>query len=433
MIDLKKAVFNSKLLRFAAFIIGFFMIYVVVWQSYYRKWNGLVLIFVLFFTGAMMFTAAAVWFEEKKGFFLKRLVKTDSLFLLATVALSFAIGYKMRRFRTLPPEIISFIAYTCSYFLMITVTAHIKEKSLFKSFCFWEFCKSRRKDRVFASVVTLAAISLLSIYAALTVPRPDFWFTFAVSYAAFAAVCYLCYYLTTLSDLYKKAVDDGLKSERMKIELISNVSHDLRTPLTSIINYIDLIKRLGIENPTLSEYIGVLEKKSRRMKTLAGDLVDASRAGSGDIKLTLERIDLAELTGQVAGDFDSLMIEAGLTFLINQEKVIIKADGEHLWRVMENVFANAVKYSLPGTRVYCFVGVLEGKAVFSLKNVSRDPLNISPETLTERFVRGDVSRTDEGSGLGLYIAKALAELMGAEFIINISGDLFEARVEFNEQ
>jgi len=430
---MKKIIINSRFVRVLSFLFGFLLAFLVVWVGDYNIINGEAAVAFLFiFMGVMAFTVMAVWKQDKQGFFLQNLVKIDYSFLALTMLLSFIIGLQLINFHILPNVITSFAVYTISYFLLVTSAAHIREKTLFKAFHLFGFLKNHRKNRVYFCVCIMAFASLIALYAAFnTVFFSFFVFLFITAYVSLAAFCYLCKYLMSLSEEYDKAVEERMKSERVKIELISNVSHDLRTPLTSIINYIDLIKRLGIENDSLNEYLAVLGNKSERMKTLANDLIEASKAGAGDITVSNEQIDLAELTGQVAGEFDSLMSEAGLTFVYNApQNLPINADGKQLWRVMENIFGNAVKYSLNGTRVYCFVGVLDGKAVFSLKNVSKEPLNISPDELTERFVRGDAARTGEGSGLGLYIAKALAELMGARFVIGISGDLFEASLEF---
>jgi len=438
---MKKWIINSKLVRAFAFLLGFIFAFMVIWDGEYygRSDEGAVEICLLLFCGVMAFTVVAVWKQEKHGGFLRKLVKLDYGFLAITVLMTFIIGLRLINLNHAPNEITSFAVYVVAYFLLITGAAHIRGKTLFKSFYIASFFKNHRKDCVFFCVLILAFSSLVSLFVALSMEiLLYFVYLFPIAYASLIAVCLLCQYLSSLSEEYDKAVEERMKSERMKIELISNVSHDLRTPLTSIINYIDLIKRLDIDDASLAEYVAVLEKKAARMKRLAGDLIDASKAGSGDVRINEARLDLAELIGQVAGEFDSAMTEAGLTLVMSlppaeQERVMIQADGAQLWRVMENVFCNAAKYSLSGTRVYCHVGIEEGgrKAVFSLKNVSKDALNISPDELTERFVRGDVSRTDEGSGLGLYIAKSLAELMGAKFAIGISGDLFEARIEFS--
>jgi len=231
------------------------------------------------------------------------------------------------------------------------------------------------------------------------------------------------------------AVRDQVKSERLKADLITNVSHDIKTPLTSIINYVGLLKREEIKNPKALEYIDVLERKSERLKKLIEDLVEASKASSGNVKIELAKIDIGELTEQAAAEFEDKFAKRGLEFCFNppESPVYVNADGRHLWRVFDNLLNNASKYSMEGTRVYGDVTVTTsedgaGTATFTIKNISADKLNISPEELTERFVRGDVSRTTEGSGLGLSIASSLCSLMGGELKIEIDGDLYKANV-----
>jgi len=233
------------------------------------------------------------------------------------------------------------------------------------------------------------------------------------------------------------AVRDQVKSERMKADLITNVSHDIKTPLTSIISYVGLLKREEIKNEKALEYIDVLERKSERLKKLIEDLVEASKASSGNVKIELAKIDLGELTEQAAAEFDDKFAKRNLEFCFTQPEtpVYVNADGRHLWRVFDNLLNNASKYSLEGTRVYGDVTVCPAKeegepgtATFTIKNISASKLNIGPDELTERFVRGDVSRTTEGSGLGLSIATSLCSLMGGELKIEIDGDLYKANV-----
>ncbi len=232
---------------------------------------------------------------------------------------------------------------------------------------------------------------------------------------------------------YNRIIEEKVKSERFKTELITNVSHDIKTPLTSIINYIDLIKRLKIQNESLNEYIEILDRKSNRLKMLINDLIEASKAGTGNISVNLQQIDLVEITGQIAGEFDSLFIDAELEFIFRhtEEKMFVVADSRHLWRVLENIFGNAIKYALPNTRIYTDIKKEKDYILFSLKNISKEPLGISSDELMEQFVRGDRSRHSEGSGLGLYIAKSLTELMGIYFEIIIAGDLFEVIIKLN--
>ncbi len=229
---------------------------------------------------------------------------------------------------------------------------------------------------------------------------------------------------------YDKIIEEKIKSERFKTELITNVSHDIKTPLTSIINYIDLIKRLKIQNESLDEYIEILDKKSERLKMLINDLLEASKAGTGNVTVNMQEIDLVELTGQIAGEFDMSFENAKLEFVFrhSEDKIPIMADSRHICRVMENIFGNAIKYAMPGTRIYADISKEKG-ITFSLKNISKEPLGISADELMEQFVRGDRSRHSEGSGLGLYIAKSLTELMGMRFEIFVSGDLFEVVIK----
>ncbi len=238
--------------------------------------------------------------------------------------------------------------------------------------------------------------------------------------------------INRVSDGLETALAEQVRSERLKADLITNVSHDIKTPLTSIINYVDLLKRENIDNPTVEKYLEVLDQKSQRLKTLTEDLVEASKASSGNIKLEISDIDLVEMIQQTTGEFEE-KYESRHLELINSlpnEVIIIEADGRRLWRVLENLYNNAFKYTLESTRVYVGVEDHGPEVVFSIKNISASPLNISPDELTERFVRGDVSRTTEGSGLGLSIAKSLTELMGGIFQITIDGDLFKAEVKF---
>lgn len=236
----------------------------------------------------------------------------------------------------------------------------------------------------------------------------------------------------------KKAVETSMKDERLKADLITNVSHDIKTPLTSIINYVDLLKREKIETQPVKGYIEVLDAKSQRLKQLTDDLVEASKISSGNIVLNIERIDLIELLKQSVGEFSEKFEQKNLTVLENYGKDphLINADSRRMWRVVENLFSNVCKYALEGTRVYIdimrnrFEGT--GRILLSIKNISAQPLNISPEELTERFIRGDESRTTEGSGLGLSIAKSLTEAQGGTLNIILDGDLFKVVLLFEE-
>lgn len=239
-------------------------------------------------------------------------------------------------------------------------------------------------------------------------------------------------YINNIGGGLDAAVENSLKKERMQTELITNVSHDLKTPLTSIINYVDLMKRENPTDPKIQEYLRILDEKSQRLKVLTEDVVEASKASTGNIKLEMNDIDFVEMVQQVIGEFEEKFQEKNLTMMVHftDEPSIIYADGQRMWRVLENVFGNVVKYAMEGTRVYAEISNKNKKVTFSLKNISAQPLNISADELTERFIRGDVARNTEGSGLGLSIAKSLTELQGGEFKLYLDGDLFKVMITF---
>ena len=233
----------------------------------------------------------------------------------------------------------------------------------------------------------------------------------------------------------KEAVEISMKDERMKADLITNVSHDIKTPLTSIINYVDLIKRERIDNEKVQNYIKVLDEKSQRLKQLTDDLVEASKITSGNISLHFEQINLTELMNQTIGEFSEKFELKNLTTVMNVrvKNAVIEADSRRIWRVMENLFNNIYKYAMEGTRVYLSIEDMPDKKKFiviSIKNISASPLNCNPDELTERFIRGDVSRTTEGSGLGLSIARNLTEAQKGTFEIQLDGDLFKVILTF---
>ena len=241
--------------------------------------------------------------------------------------------------------------------------------------------------------------------------------------------------INNVSNGLQKALNDQVRSERMKAELITNVSHDIKTPLTSIINYVDLLRRADPGDPKIQDYINVLDQKSQHLKTLISDLVEASKASTGNVQINAIDLDYVELVEQTNGEFEERFEERQMQLIANlpKESIMIHADGQHLWRVLENLYNNAVKYAAPNSRVYVDMkkDAAEEKVFFTIKNISANPLNISPEELTERFVRGDVSRTTEGSGLGLSIAQSLTELQQGIFKIEIDGDYFKASVGFD--
>ncbi len=239
-------------------------------------------------------------------------------------------------------------------------------------------------------------------------------------------------HLNRIEDGLNSAVNERMKSERMKTELITNVSHDIKTPLTSIINYVDLLSKEPDLSENSAEYLLVLQRQSARLKKLTEDIVEASKASSGAIVMDPSPCDLGVLLEQTAGEYEEKLQENDLKVLLSkpEEEVTVLADGKRLWRVFDNLMNNICKYALPGTRVYLAVTEEAGRATVTFRNISKDPLNVSPEELTERFVRGDESRHSEGSGLGLAIARSLTELQNGTFDINIDADLFKVTITF---
>ena len=241
-------------------------------------------------------------------------------------------------------------------------------------------------------------------------------------------------YINDIAGGFTNAIEQSLKSERLKTELITNVSHDIKTPLTSIINYVDLLKKEDINNAQIEQYIAILDKKSQRLKKLIEDLVEASKVSSGNVKLNIETIDLKELLNQTVGEFEDKLERKKLKLEMDlpNENVLIKADNRYLYRVIENVFSNISKYALENSRVYIKLYEENKSVKLEIKNISKDKLNISAEELMQRFVRGDKSRYTEGSGLGLSIAQSLTEMQGGEFKIHIDGDLFKVEIKWRQ-
>ena len=236
--------------------------------------------------------------------------------------------------------------------------------------------------------------------------------------------------LNNISGGLTTAVNEQMKSERFKAELITNVSHDLKTPLTSIINYVNLLKTTDQTDPRAQTYIEVLDRKSMRLKKLTEDLVEASKASTGVLAVNREKIGMAQLLDQALGEYEEKLEEKQLAVVrtVPEGESYVYADGRHLWRVIDNLLSNCAKYALEGTRVYIELVRGEGSVSLSVKNISREALNVPPERLMERFVRGEESRSTEGSGLGLSIARSLTELQGGTFELAVDGDLFKAVV-----
>ncbi len=242
-----------------------------------------------------------------------------------------------------------------------------------------------------------------------------------------------CASLNNINEGLQTAINERMKSEHFKTELITNVSHDIKTPLTSIINYVDLIKKEPCENEQIERYVEVLDRQSARLKKLVEDLVEASKASSGALAVTLCDCDATVLLTQALGEFEDRLKNNGITpvLKIPQNPVMIMADPRHLWRVFENLMSNVCKYALPDTRVYLNVSQVDDTVYVTFRNISKFELNVTAEELMERFVRGDTSRNTEGSGLGLSIARSLVELQGGKMEIGVDGDLFKVTISFD--
>lgn len=231
---------------------------------------------------------------------------------------------------------------------------------------------------------------------------------------------------------FHMAVEEAMKKERLKTDLITNVSHDIKTPLTSIINYVAILKQSDIADPKIQGYLDILEAKAQRLKTLTEDVVEASKVSSGNISLEYMDVDLVEMIRQTEGEMAEKFEARNLKMIVNlpAEPAVVHVDGRRMWRVLENIFGNAAKYAMPGTRVYADLKLEEDTVDLSLKNVSEHQLNISADELTERFIRGDLSRSSEGSGLGLSIAQSLTTMQGGTFNLYLDGDLFRVNIRF---
>lgn len=238
--------------------------------------------------------------------------------------------------------------------------------------------------------------------------------------------------LNNIKHVFMTAVREETKSQNMKTQLITNVSHDLKTPLTSIITYVDLLKNGEIDEETRQEYIDILDVKSKRLKVLIDDLFEVSKANSGDVELDLEEVDVVALLRQTLGELEEKINESTLQMRTSlpENKIVCELDGRRIYRVFENIIGNILKYAMPNTRVYIDVEEGERQVSFIFKNISAYEMNFDPSEILERFTRGDTSRTAEGSGLGLAIAKSLIELQGGSLDINIDGDLFKLTVTF---
>jgi len=314
------------------------------------------------------------------------------------------------------------IAYIAGIITYMELVAHLRDKNLlqtlhwhafFKSYPFWPS--------------GISAAMLLSGLIYLIFANSPNYLKIAAAVALILSSLF-AEFLLNISQQYDKANADKIRAERFKSELITNVSHDIKTPLTSIINYVDLLKTTELQGKA-ADYVQVLDAKAARLKTLIDDLMEASKAGTGNLRVDKQEINLLEIVGQVAGEFEDSFAANGLTLVLRQpqEPLLVSTDNRHLYRVLENLFSNAAKYALNGTRVFVEIKAHDNTPSIVVQNVSANPIEITDGEAAQQFMRGDKSRKTEGNGLGLYIAKSLIELMGGKFAINISGDLF--RVE----
>ena len=346
----------------------------------------------------------------------------------------------------------SMVAYGLGMFLIGETSARLRDKTLARSLYWVQFFRRYPPYRpaglamAFLLVGALASLILLRPNVTLevyydqtplpTIHQPFDLFWLALFALALIALTCICSFVLSLSAeyeaKYEKATSEKIQAERFKAELITNVSHDIRTPLTAIISYVNLLKALPVKREDFQDYVKVLDKKAARLKTLTSDLMEASKAATGNVVVDISEIDLVEIVGQIVGEFDDQFAERDLTVVFRQPdgQVLVKADSGHLWRVLENLFGNAAKYALAGTRVFVDIAQHDGRTTLSLKNTSQEPIDLPADSLTEQFIRGDRSRQTDGSGLGLYIAKSLMELMGGTFTIRATGDLFEAELVF---
>jgi len=320
--------------------------------------------------------------------------------------------------------LVPMIAYTIALFAYAELLARLRDKTLISTLYWLTFYKTyRQRWPIWLSAFLLLASQLYLLFLGF----PTLIMTLSI--ITISALTYFAVFLLNLSADFYKANEDKVRAERFKSELITNVSHDIKTPLTSIINYVDLLKSENLQGQAAG-HVAVLDKKSARLKVLIDDLMEASKASTGNMRVDMQEINLSELVGQVAGEFEDSFNGRDLTLVIRQpdSPILINSDSRHLYRTLENLFSNAAKYSLTGTRIFAETAPQDGKVLFTLQNTAQNPMELSGQDVTEQFIRGDMSRHTEGSGLGLYIAKSLVELMGGEMHISILGDLFRVEI-----
>jgi signal transduction histidine kinase len=399
-----------------------------------------------------MYTASFYYHRELLQ--VHRLHRLDYFFtVLGTIMILMLTSLLYIKFRYYP--VAHILLFTASFIVILhlwtTTIIRIYTHSLGATI-YWKKAFGMLPSRSFLGIFILIAVCLTTsffVYSCIdfilrifTVPSSidtnfiywvhAFLHSICAPYAVLVMIAIFCRDILRRTVDKKQLAEEKFASERLRAELITNVTHDIRTPLTAIISYVDLIGKLNIDNNELREYLDVLENTTSRLKTLVNDLLEASKASSGNIEMIPESIDLIELIGQVAGNFDDVLDAASITYegTYMEDSIFIMADGGHLWRVLENLFSNAAKYSLPGTKLYADVRKITDFAELRLRNVSKDKPSTTPEELLQQFVRSEQSRTTEGSGLGLFIAERLTVLMGGTFTLNINGILFEVILTF---
>ena len=437
----------SELGKIAAFAVGFFAAVSLVralsppFDWYAARFYGWLpnvgfVPSVLWLVGCLAVVGWLIW-RTKTPFFsdflpLQKMQKWDfSALALICTALAWFV-YQMALFQSATFDAweimfaLPLIVYTLVMFAFTQLIVHLRDNNLGKSLYWLGFFRKYPiwEPLGFFTVLLLASQIFLMFY--------HFSFgLFVIRLVAMFTVVLLTYFaafLESLSARYTAANEEKIRSERFKTELITNVSHDIKTPITSIINYVDLLQKQGLQGQS-ADYLKILEKKSARLKSLIDDLMAATKASTGNLPIHTEEIDFKEIIGQVAGEFEDDFLKNNLTLVFRepQTSVIIQADSRHLFRVLENIFANAAKYSLNNTRIFAEISDEGDMVKFTLRNTASQPIEPSTD-FTEQFIRGDKARHTDGNGLGLYIAKSLAELMGGGLSVAVLGDLFGVEV-----
>jgi signal transduction histidine kinase len=321
-----------------------------------------------------------------------------------------------------------FVAYVASLALVLETIARIRDRAIGFSWPAVFHAYPVHRSVIGFTLAALPAQCVVVLVYSLTASPQLIVATVAVGILVGLTV--IAQFLVSERVRFDAATEAKINSERFKSELITNVSHDVRTPLTSVINYVGLLKELPIKDSTFVQYVEVLDRKSARLKTLLDDPLDASKSATGAIETSPEVIDIRELVWQAEGEFDDAFETAGLKLVVRQpdDPVMVRVDPKLLWRVVGNLFANISKYAQKGTRVFVEIAAKEPMTTVTLRNISAEPIDIPGEQLMEQFIRGDHSRTSEGSGLGLYIARNLMELLEGTLTITATGDLFSAEL-----